>query len=113
MDENPEANIQVYAVWFNMLPNDVRQRADLNLIPAPRTTELWNEQRLAGRFFAENEGFNFGKIVYDVYYLYCMRAEWDFNPASLVSSEYTILGKKNQLRDDTGCSVSKLTPVPP
>ena len=100
MDENPEANIQVYASWFNMLPNEARQRVVMNLIPDLRTTQLWDEQRLAGRFFAENEGFNFGQITYDVYYLYCMGAEWDLNPAPLVSSEYTILGKKNQLRDD-------------
>ena len=100
MDDNPEANIQVYAVWFNMLPNDARQRVDLNLIPDPRTTQLWDEQRLAGRFFAENEGFNFGQIAYDVYYLYGTGAEWNLNPAPLVSSEYTILGKKNQLPDD-------------
>jgi len=82
------------------VPNDARQRVDLNLIPDRRTTQLWDEQRLAGRFFAENEGFNFEQIAYDVYYLYCMGAEWDLNPAPLVSSEYTILGKKNQLRDD-------------
>jgi len=100
LDENPEANIQVYAVWFNMVPNDARQRVNLNLIPDPRTTQFWDEQRLTGRFLAENEGFNFGQIAYDVYYLYCMGAELDLNPAPLVSSEYTILGKKNQLRDD-------------
>ena len=100
MDENPEANIQVYAVWFNMLPNEARQRVDLNLIPDPRTTQLWDEQRSAGRFSAENEGFNLGQIAYDVYYLYCMGAELDLNPAPLVNSENTILGKKNQLWDD-------------
>ena len=100
MDENPKANIQVYAVGFNMLPNEARQRVVLNLIPDLKTTQLSDEQRLAARFFAENEGFNFGQIAYDVYYLYCMGAEWDLNPAPLVSSEYTILGKKNQLRDD-------------
>ena len=55
---------------------------------------------MAGRFFAESEGFNFGQIAYDVHYMYCMGAEWDLNPAPLVSSEYTILGKKNRLRDD-------------
>ena len=93
MDENPEANIQVYAVWFNMLSHDAGQRVDLNLIPDPRTTQLWDEQRLAGRFFAENEGFNFGQIAYDVYYLYGTGAEWDLNPALLVSSEHRILGK--------------------
>ena len=100
MDENPEANIQVYAVWFNMLPNEARQRVVLNLIPDHKTTQLSDEQRLAGRFFAENEGFNFGQITYDVYYLYGTGAEWNLNPAPLVSSEYTILGKKTQLRDD-------------
>jgi len=100
LDDNPEANIQVYAVWFNMLPNEARQRVVLNLIPDLKTTQLSDEQRLAGRFFAENEGFNFGQITYDVYYLYGTGAEWDLNPAPLVGSEYTILGKKNQLRDD-------------
>ena len=100
MDDNPEANIQVYAVWFNMLPNEARQRVVLNLIPDLKTTQLSDEQRLAGRFFAENEGFNFGQITYDVYYLYGTGAEWDLNPAPVVRSEYTILGKKNQLRDD-------------
>ena len=100
MDDNPEANIQVYAVWFNMLPNEARQRVVLNLIPDLKTTQLSDEQRLAGRFFAENEGFNFGQIAYDVYYLYGTGAEWDLNPAPLVNSENTILGKKNQLWDD-------------
>jgi len=100
LDDNPEANIQVYAVWFNMLPNEARQRVVLNLIPDLKTTQLSDEQRLAGRFFAENEGFNFGQITYDVYYLYGTGAEWDLNPAPVVRSEYTILGKKNQLRDD-------------
>ena len=100
MDENPEANTQVYAVWFNMLPNEARQRVVLNLIPDLKTTQLSDEQRLAGRFFAENEGSNFGQIAYDVHYMYCMGAEWDLTPAPLASSESTILGKKDQLRDD-------------
>ena len=65
----------MYAVWLNMVSNDARQRVDLNLIPDPRTTQLWDEQRLAGRFFAENEGFNFGQIAYDLYYLYGTGAE--------------------------------------
>ena len=90
----------MYAVWFNMLPNEARQRVVLNLIPDLKTTQLSDEQRLAGRFFAENEGFNFGQIAYDVYYLYGTGAEWDLNPAPLVNSENTILGKKNQLWDD-------------
>jgi len=43
LDDNPEANIQVYAVWFNMLPNEARQRVVLNLIPDLKTTQLSDE----------------------------------------------------------------------
>ena len=90
----------MYTVWFNMLPGDARSTVDLDLIPDPRATQLWDERRLAGQFFAENDGFVFGQVAYDVYYLYGPGAEWNLKPAPLVSLGYTILAKKGQLRDD-------------
>lgn len=66
----------------------------------PRVTQLWDEAKSAGRFFAEQEGFRFGSIAYDIYYLYGPDAQWDLKPSPMVSSGYTVMAKRNQLRDD-------------
>ena len=66
----------------------------------PRVTQLWDDKKLAGQFFAKEEGFNFGSIAYDVYYLYGTEAQWDAKPSPLVSSGYTVMGKRNQLKND-------------
>ena len=60
----------------------------------------WDEQTLAGRFFAENEGFNFGPVAYDIYYLYGPNAKWEQKPSPLVGSGYTVLGKSGRLLED-------------
>ena len=39
-------------------------------------------------------------IYYDIYYLYGQEAIWDLKPSPLVSSGYTVIAKRNQLRDD-------------
>ena len=66
----------------------------------PRVTQLWDEKRLAGQFFAEQEGFIFGSIAYDIYYLYGPESRWEFKPSPLMSSGYTVMAKRNQLRED-------------
>ncbi len=71
-------------------------------MPDPRVTQFWDDEKLAGRFFADQEGFMFGPIAYDIYYLYGSEANWDFKPSPLVSSGYTVMAKRNQLKDDIG-----------
>ena len=100
MKENPAANIRVYTVWFNAFPGDARSKVNVNLIPDPRVTQWWDEQTLAGRFFAEYEGFNFGPVAYDIYYLYGPNSKWEQRPSPLVSSGYTVLGKSGRLLED-------------
>jgi hypothetical protein len=96
---NPDADIQVYALWFNMLPGDARGEWDPRLLTDERVTHFWDEEKLAGRFFAETEKF-FSPIAWDAYYLYGPEARWDDRPAPLVSWGYTIMGKRNQLQED-------------
>ena len=65
----------------------------------PRVEQLWDEKKLAGQFFAEKEGFQVGPIAYDVYYLYGQHAQWDVKPSPLEGSGYTVIGKREQLRE--------------
>jgi len=69
-------------------------------MPDPRVTQRWDDEKLAGQFFAEQEGFIFGSIAYDIYYLYGPESRWDLKPSPLVSSGYTVIGKSNQLKKD-------------
>ena len=100
MEKNPASNIRVYTVWFDTLPGDAREEWDDSLMTDPRVTQLWDAQKSAGLFFAEQEGFRFGSIAYDIYYLYGPDAQWDLKPSPLVSSGYTVMAKRDQLRDD-------------
>ena len=68
----------------------------------PRVTQLWDGEKVAGRFFADQEGFIFGSVAYDIYYLYGPEAQWDIKPSPLVSSGYTVMAKRNQLKKDIG-----------
>ena len=65
----------------------------------PRVEQLWDEQKLAGQFFAEKEGFQIGPIAYDIYYLYGQQAQWDIKPSPLESSGYTIMATRGQLKE--------------
>ncbi len=100
LEKNPTSDIRVYAVWFNTLPGDALRKWDASLMTDPRVTQLWDDKKLAGRFFAEQEDFLFGSIAYDIYYLYGQEAIWELKPSPLVSSGYTVIAKRNQLRDD-------------
>ena len=71
-------------------------------MPDPRVRQFWDDEKLAGQFFADQEGFIFGSIAYDIYYLYGPESGWDFKPSPLVSSGYTVIGKSNQLKKDVG-----------
>lgn len=79
LEQNPSAPLAVYAVWFNMLPDDSRGRWDPNLLPGSRVTSLWDEQRTAGRYFANGRGVQYG-AVYDVWLLYAQDAQWGSMP---------------------------------
>ncbi len=83
-----------------MLGGDSREKWEANLMTDPRVTQLWDAEKVAGRFFADQEGFIFGSVAYDIYYLYGPEAQWDIKPSPLVSSGYTVMAKRNQLKKD-------------
>ena len=100
MEKNPSSDIRVYAIWFNTLPGAARDKWNASLMTDSRVKQFWDEEKIAGRFFGEQEGFMFGSIAYDAYYLYGPDAVWDATPSPLISYGYTVLGKGNVLRAD-------------
>ena len=71
-------------------------------MPDTRAMQFWDDGKLAGRFFAYQEGFISGSIAYDTYFLYGPEAHWDSKPSPLVSSGYTVMAKRNQLKEGIG-----------
>ena len=92
LEKNPEAEIAVYAVWFNVLPSDSRSAWDAELLTDRRVTHHWDADRITGRWFADNIGFSHGSLAWDVYYLYGPGANWEEIPEPLAGSGYTLFG---------------------
>jgi hypothetical protein len=69
LEKYPAANLKVYTVWFSMLAGDSRAGWRSGAMPDPRVTHLWDEERIASRWFAEHvvgaQGF-----TWDIYFLY-------------------------------------------
>ena len=100
LEKNPTANIEVYAAWFAMLPGDRRAAWDPALMSDPRVTHYWDDERVLGRWFADNVGFSGGSVAWDVYYLYGPDTTWDQMPRPLISSGYTLFGERSRLTSD-------------
>jgi hypothetical protein len=101
LEKHPTANVRVYVVWFSMIFSDTRSawRWTGHVITDPRVVHFWDEQRLVGRWFAqqENAGGNDLGIVWDAYFLYPPKASWDATPQPLTNSGSTIRGEYNEL----------------
>lgn len=65
-----------------MLGPDARAAVDTALIDDPRVTHFWDEERVAGRWFADAGvgGESYGGIAWDAYYLFGPDASWNERP---------------------------------
>jgi len=79
-----------------MLWGDAREAWDPGVIFDSRVKHFWDQEKLAGQWFAKNaEGYQ--GIVWDAYYLYGPEATWGAAPPSVLSSGGTIYGERQQL----------------
>jgi len=100
LDANPSLQVDVYAIWFSMLPWDTPAAfpGAQRTMPDHRVTHLWDRHRVVGRWFKENVTPDYaGKIIWDVYYLYGSEAEWRSIPQPLVAWGRTIMDKRQEL----------------
>lgn len=99
LEKYPTANIRVYAVWFNMLPQDRRDGWDAGLMPDSRVTHFWDEQRLVSRWVArqieQTEGF-----AWDTYLLYGPDASWTEVPSPLRGTGRPVIRLRRELAEE-------------
>ena len=71
-------------------------------MPDARVTHSWDRHRWVGCWYGKHqpEGFHFGPIIWDAYYLYGPDARWDVVPEPLIGSGYTILAARQSLADE-------------
>jgi hypothetical protein len=111
LDKYSNANLRVYAVWFNMMPADSRAKWSANLLTDSRVIHRWDEPKTLGRWFGPRTAvmksqltpdstWNDGDVLWDAYLLYGADAKWDAEPAGLINWGRTIVAARESLRTD-------------
>ncbi len=96
----PKAEVQVYAIWYNMYPGDDRSKWDRTLIRDSRVTCLWDENKIVGRWLVEHSVVHYTEeILWDAYLLFGPEAEWDAIPAPLIGWGSPVYYRGQKLKD--------------
>lgn len=101
LDEHPDEELSVLAVWFSMFPGDARSRWRESLLADPRVHHYWDEERLAGRLYGERvTAQEPGHVEWDAWFLYDGDAAWGAGPPTpLVGWGRTIVSTREELHE--------------
>jgi hypothetical protein len=99
LEKHKSTDLRVYVVWFSMIPTDARSRWRLtgHVIDDSRVVHFWDEQRVVGRWFAEQADWDEGDIMWDVYFLYGPEAKWGESPGEPLAHGGTIAARSAEL----------------
>jgi hypothetical protein len=111
LDDDVNAAVRVYAIWFNAYPGDARNRWRPDLLSDSRVVHFWDEGRSVGRLYfktlphiagrrARQSQDPEGGVLWDAYLLYRSDARWDNQPPDVVSWGSTILLTRDTLSRD-------------
>jgi hypothetical protein len=92
-----------------MLAGDSRGAWDSNVLDDPRVINLWDGERLAGRWFGDHAigGLSLsppGAVVWDAYYAFDENSRWETAPNGLLAAGSDII-------DNTGGLESHFVPL--
>ncbi len=102
LEANPDLEIRVLAVWFDVLAGDDRSQWPDNLLTDDRVTHYWDPDGNIGYWFADRQdsfdtyGF-VGSLAWDIYYLFGADAGWGDLPSPEIISGTTIVGTASRL----------------
>ena len=110
LDPHKDADLRVYAVWFNMVEGDSRDRWSPELLTDRRVVQFWDEEKTVGRFFAprtqseemENalapNSSGLGQaVLWDSYLVFGPESRWDEAPGGIRRWGRTILRTRQDL----------------
>ena len=94
LGKNPSLKIRVYAVWFDVLPGDARERWDPTLLTDPRATQYWDADGISGKWFASNVTGKRG-FAWDAYFLYAPGSRWGKVPTGLLTFSSPVISGRS------------------
>jgi len=107
---NADLEIQVYAIWFSMLPTDSPEAfpAAQLLMSDPRIRHYWDSRRAVGAGYKTWVPSSVtGPIEWDAFYLYSADAVWTSEaPPEQIAAGRTILETRRSL----AAAISRLSP---
>ena len=115
LDAMPEADLRVYAIYFEMVADDLGAKSRVNpkdLLDDPRVTSFWDDRKLTGRWFDENVtklGERQGdrnRIEWDTFILFPPEAQWGDSPPPHVSWGRPLAREAGRLKIDLEGAVS-------
>ena len=102
LEKNRSSDLQVYAIWFNMIWSDARAKWPSDALSDPRGVHFWDEQKVVGRWYEKNvtrQGpSGSDRVEWDAYFLYGPQASWGEGPPGLVSWGHPIVAARDRLR---------------
>ena len=101
LTKHADADLSVYAIWFNMYPTDSRDRWPAEVLTDSRVVHYWDERKDVGTWYGERLGEmassvapdaveNEGPILWDAYLVYGPEARWNDAPTGLRRCSRTI-----------------------
>lgn len=77
-----------------MLAGDSRSAWDSNVLNDPRVSEFWDGNRIAGKWFADQQIGGLGgpgSIVWDAYYAFPKNSTWTGRPSGVLATGSDII----------------------
>lgn len=97
--KHPAATLQVYAIWFKMFPGDARSQWPSSLLTDSRVRHFWDEQKTVGTWYGKHPAYlHSDKVLWDAFILYGAEARWTDSPSHRLSMGWTIVNKREELR---------------
>ena len=111
LERQPKADLRVYAIWFNMVETDAREKWHFELLPDRRVQHFWDEEKVVGRWFAprtqseemenalEPNASGLGQaVLWDSYLVYGPESRWGDGPSGIRRWGRTVLRTREGLR---------------
>ena len=98
LGKHPDADVKVYAIWFNMFPGDERAKWPDDLLTDSRVVNIWDEGKLTGSWYGANVTHKGSEHVeWDAFFLYDAGATWtEKGPTPLLSWGRTIVAAREK-----------------